>query len=92
MKDAWVLRLREESKEEEMVGDYYFADGEEVDWLTQDLNDALIIKDKESYIENLKVHEQFIYETYGEGAICNFGYTNMMKNFEFVEVEISETD
>ncbi|MBO0962512.1 hypothetical protein J1P26_22720 [Neobacillus sp. MM2021_6] len=89
MKDAWVLRLREESKEEDMTGDYYFAaeESEELDWLTQDLSKALIIPNKESYIENLKIHEQLIYERYGEDAICNFGYTNIMKHFEFVEVE-----
>lgn len=88
MKDAWVLRLREESKEEGMTGDYFLeADGEELDWLTQDLNKALIIEDKESHVENLKIHEQLIYERYGKDAVCNFGYTNIMKHFEFVEVE-----
>lgn len=88
MKDAWVLRLREESKEEDMTGDYYLGeDGEELDWLTQDLQKASIITDKESYVENLKLHEQLIFERYGDDAVCNFGYTNIMKHFEFVEVE-----
>jgi hypothetical protein len=89
MKDAWVLRLREESKEEDMTVDYYLAaeDSEELDWMTQDLSKALIITNKESHIENLKIHEQLIHEQFGEDAICNFGYTNIMKHFEFVEVE-----
>ncbi|WML38689.1 hypothetical protein RCG19_15990 [Neobacillus sp. OS1-2] len=89
MKDDWVLRLREESKEEDMMGDYYLAaeDSEEFDWLTQDLSKALIIANKESHIENLRIHEQLIHERFGNDAICNFGYTNIMKHFEFVEVE-----
>lgn len=93
MKDAWVLRLRKESKEEDMTGDYYLEAGEEeLDWLTQDLNKCLIIADKESHIENLKIHEQLIHERFGKNAVCNFGYTNIMKNFEFVEVELTEVD
>ncbi|EZH67918.1 hypothetical protein DH09_08340 [Bacillaceae bacterium JMAK1] len=89
-KDAWILRLKPESKEEEMTGEYYLeGDGEELDWLTQNLNKATVFEDKEKAIEEFKYHEKMILEMFGEGAVCNFGYTNIMKHFEFVEVEIS---
>ncbi|NEY20515.1 hypothetical protein G4D61_11165 [Bacillus ginsengihumi] len=88
-KDAWVLRLKDESKEDYMTGDYYFDDkGEDVDWLTKDLNSATLFEDKECAIKNFKLHEKTIFDKFGKGAICNFGYTNLMKHFEFVEVEI----
>lgn len=90
-KDAWVLRLKEEFKEEGMTGDFYFdGDGEELNWLTQDLNKATIFEDKEQAIKNFKLHEKAIFEKYGTDAICNFGYTNIMKHFEFIAVEIIE--
>jgi hypothetical protein len=94
MKDAWVLRLREESKEEDMTGDYYLEanDGEGIDWLTQDLNKALIIADKESHIENLKIHEQLIHERYGEDAVCNFGYTNIGKILNLLKLRLKQFD
>lgn len=78
MKDGWVLQLKNKS-----VGTRYF-DGDDT---SADLYDALIIKDKEKFIEFLKKHEEFMYKEYGPDAICNAGYTNMMKNFEFVEIE-----
>ncbi|MBM7633857.1 hypothetical protein [Geomicrobium sediminis] len=58
-------------------------------WLTQNLNKATVFEDKEKAIEEFKYHEKMILEMFGEGAVCNFGYTNIMKHFEFVEVEIS---
>lgn len=89
MKDAWVLRLKEESKESDMVGDYYFLDDDESDWITNDLNKATIYYDKDYTMEGLKKYESIMIGMYGEDAIVNFGYTNMMKNFDFVEVEVS---
>lgn len=88
-KEAWVLRLKDESKEEGMTGEYYLDyDGEELDWLTQDLNSATVFEDKERAETNFKLYEKAIFEKFGAGAICNFGYTNIMKHFEFVEVEV----
>jgi len=86
MKDAWVLRLKDESKDGE-TGDWYYADDNEFDdFVTQDLNDATIFKDKEQAIKEMKDHEASIKKQFGEDAICNAGYTNMMKHFEWVEV------
>ncbi|MGG3798957.1 hypothetical protein [Metabacillus fastidiosus] len=92
MRDAWVLQLKNESKDG-TTGDYYFIDGDICDeFVTQNLNDATVFEDKDKAIEEMKKHEAFIKDQYGEDAICNVGYTNMMKHFEFVEVEISEVD
>lgn len=94
MKDAWVLRLKEESKEPEMSGEYYLTDSEDLDteyeFLTNDINKAQLIDDKEKQIESFKRHEEIMKKSYGENAICNFGYTNIMKNFDFVEVTVEE--
>ena len=92
-RDAWVLRLKDELKEEGMTGDYYYDpeenDEESVEWLlTQDLNKAAIYYDKEKTINDLILYEKTIFDHYGKDAICNGGYTNIMKNFEFVEVEV----
>lgn len=88
-KDAWVLRLKDESKEDYMTGDYYLDDeGEEFDFLTQDLNKATVFDDKERAIKNYKIYEKAMIKKFGPSAICNFGYTNIMKHFEFVEVEL----
>ncbi len=93
MKDAWVLRLKDEAKEEGMEGDIYFSDdaGED-DFLTNDLNKATIFPDKDKEIESLRAYEEGMYERFGPDAIVNFGYTNIMKNFDFVEVEIEEAE
>lgn len=94
MKDAWVLRLKEESKEPEMVVDYYLTDKEEIDteydFLTSDLSEAQLIYDKEKEIASFINHEEKMKNEFGENAICNFGYTNIMKNFEFVEVTVEK--
>lgn len=90
MKDAWILRLKDEAKESDMPGEYYFnSDGEELDWLTEDPSDANIYDDKEKAIEMFKAYERGMIEKFGAEAICNFGYSNMMENFEFVEVEVT---
>lgn len=90
MRDAWVLRLKDESKDS-ATGEYYFADDDVYDdFVTQNLNEATIFEDKEKAIQEMKGHESFMKTHYGEDAICNGGYTNMMKHFEFVEVEIEE--
>lgn len=94
MESAWVLRLKDESKEEGMTGEFYFVDEEvetsNYDSLTDDLQEADVFSDKNTTIRYMKEHERYMKERYGENAICNFGYTNMMKHFEFVEVELEE--
>ncbi len=93
MKEAWVLRLKDESKEADMSGEYYFnADDDEVGWVTDNLQKATIYPDKEREIDAMKSHERYMVARYGDDAIRNFGYTNMMKQFEFVEVELAEVD
>lgn len=84
---TWVLRLKEEFKWDEMSGDYYFNPNED-DSLTDDLQNASLFKNKDETIQEMKRHERFMINRYGEDAIVNEGYTNMMKNFEFVEVEV----
>ena len=90
MKEAWILRLKDESKEEGQIGEYYFQDDTED--VTDDLQEATLYSDKEQEIEYMKKHEEFIIRRYGEDSIINYGHTNMMKHFEFVEVEIEDVD
>ncbi|MDZ5711630.1 hypothetical protein [Jeotgalibacillus haloalkalitolerans] len=94
MRDAWVLKLKEESKEDGMEGVFYFCDedGGENDFLTQDLNEATIFPDKYKEIESMKEYEKGMLSMFGTDAVLNAGYTHMMKNFEFVEVEIEEVE
>lgn len=92
-KDGWVLRLKDESKEDGMEGDFYYCDDEDSEflveeYLVQDLNGASIFYDKDAAIAHLKWHEKQIFERFGKDAICNAGYTNMMNNFEWFEVEV----
>ena len=87
---AWVLRLKNDFREDWMEEgqDYYLNDKEEDEFLTDDLQQAVIIKDKEVQIQEFKDHENYMIERFGDNAICNFGYTNIMKHFEFVHVDI----
>ncbi|WP_144511554.1 hypothetical protein [Bacillus sp. FJAT-22090] len=88
--EAWVLRLKDDSKDG-LTGEWYFADEEESDdFVTQDLNDATIFEDKEKTIQEMKDHESYMKKQFGEDAICNAGYTNMMEHFEWVEVEVQQ--
>lgn len=80
MKEAWVLRALYYKEEGQPV--YY---GEED--LTTDLQEALIISDKEKFLKEAYEHERATKERFGENAVCNAGYTNIITNFEFVEVE-----
>lgn len=94
-KDMWVLRLKDESKEEGMAGEYYHDDSERGEcaewmWLTQDLSEATLYKDKEVVIAEMKSYEKVITDLHGPDAMCSYGYTHMMQNFEFVEVEVTE--
>ncbi|GLC88682.1 hypothetical protein [Lysinibacillus piscis] len=83
MKDAWVLRLKDEFNDSD-VPQYY---QDEDDELTDDINQANIIYDKAKAESFMKNWEEAIFKKFGEDAICNVGYTNMMKHFEWVEVE-----
>lgn len=90
VRDAWVLRLKDDSKDG-LTGEYYFAGDDEMnDFVTQDLNDATVYEDKEKAIQEMKNYELFMKERYGEDAICNAGYTNMMQHFDWVEVEVAQ--
>ena len=91
IRESWVLRLKDKSKEAYMVGEYYLDEkAEGTGFLTQDLNSATIFGDRDREIQELKQHEKIIHEKFGPYAVCNFGYTNIMKNFEFVRVEVQE--
>ncbi|MEK4712265.1 hypothetical protein [Sporosarcina sp. FSL K6-5500] len=94
VKDAWILRLRDEVKgENNMSGEWYFDNkNEDNDFLTMDTNVATLYFDKEKGIRDFKNYEQSMIDKFGNHAICNFGYTSMMKNFEFVEVTVSEVE
>lgn len=90
MKDAWVLRLKDKLQDGE-TGELYYADDNEVDdFITQDLNSATIFENKEHAIQEMKAHESYMKKHFGENAVCNAGYTNMMQHFEWVEVEVEE--
>lgn len=93
-KDAWVLRLKEEVKDENLLnGEWYFNSRDEAnDWLTTALYRATLYFNKEQAIEDFKNYEQAMIDNFGNHAICNFGYTNIMNNFEFVAVTVSEED
>ena len=90
MKDAWVLKMKTELCKLDNV-DYYFID-DGIENLTNDINQATIFEDKKKEIENMKEHERLTFEKFGPDAICDAGFTNMMKNFDFVEVEIEEIE
>lgn len=92
-KDGWVLKLKEDVREDGMEGDFYYCDDEDSeflieDFLVQDLNAASIIYDKDAAIAEMKGHEEYMINKFGKDAIVNAGYTNMMKNFEWFEVEV----
>lgn len=90
VKRTWALRLKDESKEEGQLGEFYFQD--DAEGVTDDLQEATLYNDKEQEIEYMKKHEEFIIRRYGEDAVINYGYTNMMKHFEFVEVEVVDVE
>ena len=93
MRDAWALRLKQEIADEEYEGRImYLSHREPEDNLTDDLQRATIYKNKQVQIEWFKKHEKFMEDKYGENPICNFGWTNISKNFDFVEVEVAEVD
>lgn len=83
--EAWVLRLKDEFNDLE-EGQYYTGDAD--DELTIDLNKANIIYNKVDAENWMKKWEEAIFKKFGKDAICNAGYTHMMKHFEFVEVEV----
>lgn len=94
-KDAWVLRLKKEYEKEQMIFDgkpLYFTDDESEEFMTDDLQMTKIVFDKDEYEKELKEHEKYMKERFSEKAILNFGYTNMMRLFEWVEVEVEELE
>ena len=90
-KTAWVLRLREEAKLENMTGNYYFSlfgTEEGYNWLTRDLDEAELYEDKEAAIQEMKDYESLLLDEYGIDSPMLFGYTSTMKHFKFVEVDM----
>lgn len=88
-KQAWVLRLKEKISSEELDGKpYYLCDDEATDFLTDSIQDAEIIWDKEQRIRGMKEYDQYFIDEFGEDAIRNFGWENISKNFDFIEVEV----
>ncbi|WP_392454831.1 hypothetical protein ACF3OH_12030 [Chryseomicrobium aureum] len=93
MESAWVLRLKDEFKEEYMDNEnYYLNDSEDDEFITVDLQEATIIKDKQAQIDYMTNYEKKMKELYGDDCICNFGITHITKHFEFVEVELRDAD
>lgn len=88
-KEAWVLRLKDEFNDSEIP--QYYAEDEDVE-LTEDLNEANIVTDKDAAEDSMKKWEKAIFDKYGKDAICNAGFTHMMKHFEWVEVEVKELE
>lgn len=91
-RDAWVLKLKDELKDENMIGDYYYQDQGYAEFLTKDLSESTIIDSKEEAIVEMKAHESIILKNFGVDAICNGGYTGMMQKFDWVEVEVEEQE
>lgn len=85
LKTGWILQLKKKYQENQDV-DFYYCEGTDDD-LTDDFKRAHLFNDKEMSIEAMKEYEKNIKIAFGNDAICNAGYTNMMKHFEFVEVE-----
>lgn len=84
----WVLKLRDSARDEDTAtGDWFYKEGDAFE-LTDDVNKAECYEDKDAEIAFMKSHERRTKERWGDDAICNYGYTNMMRNFEFVEVEV----
>ncbi|WPK12264.1 hypothetical protein R6U77_00835 [Lysinibacillus louembei] len=89
-KDAWVLRLKDEFNDSGVP--QYYTGNDEDEGLSDDLREANIINDKDVAETWMKKWEEAIFAKFGEGAICNAGYTHMMKHFEWVQVEVEEVD
>lgn len=90
-KEAWVLQLKQEVANADYEGEVLFlTDSEETDYdfLTENLQEATIIFDKEAEIERQKAYEKYMIDRFGPDSICNFGYTNISKNFDWVPVDV----
>lgn len=93
MKTAWVLRLKKDIARIEFDGqDMFLCDDESIDFLTNDLQQATIIYDKEKQIEDFKRHDKAIIDKFGEDAVRNFGWENISKKFDFVKVGLEERE
>lgn len=88
-KQAWVLRLKEEVSSRCFDGaPRYLINDESVDYLTKELQRAFVTDDKDGYMEFLKHHDQVMIDNFGKDAIRDFGWENISKHFDFVEVEV----
>lgn len=91
MENAWVLQLKPEVAKNQYEGKTLFLTDKGIDFLTEDLQKADLIFDKDAEIENQKAHEKYIFGIFGTDAICDFGYTNISKNFDWVSVDVEES-
>lgn len=91
-KEAWVLQLKPEVAKEDYEGEVLFLADDQADFLTEDLQKATLIHDKEKQIKWFKAHEKQILDSFGPGGVCNFGYTNISKNFDWVPVDVEEVE
>ncbi len=89
IKQAWVLQLKEEFNDSDRP--QYFVDNDELE-LVDELHKADRYKNKEVAEHWMKRWEELTFEKFGKNAICNAGYTNMMKHFEWVEIEVEEIE
>lgn len=89
IKNAWVLLLKEEVSSAELDGrPYYLCDDDSTEFLTENINKAEIIWNKEKQIQDMKNYDKYMIEKYGEDSIRNFGWQHISKLFDFVEVEV----
>ncbi|KOY81305.1 hypothetical protein I6G82_02555 [Lysinibacillus macroides] len=90
MKDAWVLRLKDEFNDLDVP--QYYTGNDDDEGLTDDLSQANIVYNKENAENWMRNWEKAIFEKFGEDAICNAGYTHMMNHFDWVEVTEESTN
>lgn len=90
-KTAWVLRLKKDIAKVEFDGqDMFLCDDESIEFLTDDLQQATLIYDKEQYIKETKAYDKFMIERFGKECIRNGGWEHISKHFDFVEVMLEE--
>lgn len=86
-KQAWVLRLKEEISNKEYDGvSLYLCDNESIDFLTNDLQQATIIYDKEHYIQETKDYDKHMIDKFGKDAVRNGGWEHISEHFDFAKV------
>lgn len=86
-KQAWVLRLKEEISNKEYDGvSLYLCDNEPIDFLTENLQQATIIYNKEQFIQETKDYDKYMIDEFGKDSIRNGGWEHISEHFDFVKV------